>query len=285
MNGTATEIEVILILLGGIALLVGGLVMFITRPWTTSPTKSLEERERQQAKREPQRAKQYSKELFSPDEEEWFIQKFASNIKLVSWGYVTIEAVYLIERHYKWIESLTKDEASIVKKLKFVSVRARVAWCMMCLESVIQKLDAYNEAWVMLLPRLWGFTQVGDCKQSSLWEQVSYFNKYLPIYLKRGAKDWQPTPAEQQVFLNSAPTHPFLQTILREMDEIGYEEFTDHCHVTASDDHIVEIIEVMHQLQLPLPSVEPFWQYECKDFAFGTAFDGTQYSIYVKKQN
>ena len=100
MNGTIAEIQAILILLGAIAFLVC-LVVFIIRQCIDSRKESLEERERKQAK-------PYSKELFSPDEEEWFIQKIASNIDLVSEGYATIEAVNLIEQHYECIESLTK---------------------------------------------------------------------------------------------------------------------------------------------------------------------------------
>ena len=247
-----------------------------------------------------------AEEVFAKDESPWFVEKFclaATHTKYKINGYYYQNLKWL----YESIETLTHEQAEIVKRLMFVSIRGCSAWALMCLEQALQHLDVNNPAWQILLPKLWEITlldnKTNDIARENLVCWVSAARAALAtneeIGKLRGFEDLDDVcksdiyhPSEQD--LEIYKTHfekiqPSIANIVISLLKIGSytilePETPDLNNVerwTAS------IIKEMSNLGLEIPAVEPFIQYEyhltgADYYGLGPAFDGTQYSIYVK---
>lgn len=209
-----------------------------------------------------------------------------------------------LARFYQLIKDLDEKDAQLVKTLKFVSVRGRTAWSICCLENALEKFAIYNDAWEVLLTKMWEHTQfpVGNCTYLEAW---ALFLDYLapggrPDNEFSGFKMQMkytglpmPTQNEYELLQQTLKnTNNCLAAICRGIYETGTERLWGGVYDVGSQnsDATIEIIEVMRQNGISLPSVEPFVGYEYiedynDEFALGPAFDGTQYSKFIKKNN
>jgi len=208
-------------------------------------------------------------------------------------------------RFYNSIKDLDKEDAQVVKSLKFVSVRGRTAWSICCLENALEKFEAYNSAWNVLLTKMWEHTQISknDVPSLEVWKMFMYYlapaikysdfandlqaiiNWYDKEYLIPTQKDFDML---HKAFEN---TNSCLVTICRNIQITGTERLLGGTFDVGSQESYatIEIIKVMRKSGVSLPAVEPFVGYEYiedydDEFALGPAFDGTQYSKFINKK-
>ena len=235
------------------------------------------------------------------------IQKDLLSTRSVS---IKLEKELAIDRFYRNIKGLDEEAAQVVKSLKFVSVRGRTAWSICCLENALEKFAIYNDAWELLLTKMWEHTQLPKDDDSFLeeWAMFLYYlapggrpdNEYnsfvneLQIIKKYSNNKacYIPTQKEydtiHQAFKN---TNSCLIKLCKGVYNTGTERLWGWSPDIGSQNSYatIEIVKVMRQNGISLPSVEPFVGYEYiedydDEFALGPAFDGTQYSKFINKK-
>lgn len=191
-----------------------------------------------------------------------------------------------------------------------ISIRGCVAYGICCFENALEHYNAKGEGWNYLLKKLWWYTELSAAcdprinnslpleRWAGLIGEISpdRIKKY-PTYAEFSApKRWwfeDNVPSEQEYnMLNEAYRHTnsVIDDIYTFLLQVGITDLWCGIGKISLDTLISlqNIIDIMYQNEIPLPSIEPFKQYVFhKDgwdydlHAYGETFDGTQYSKFV----
>lgn len=207
-------------------------------------------------------------------------------------------------------------KADIIDKYDFIgiSIRGRVAYGICCLENALEHYNIQGEGWNLLLKKLWWYMElaadcdpdINNCYPLELWADL--IASIQPDSLKAYAtyKDlaeghWcfeRNIPAEEEYNLLKEAyknSNEVINEICKPLHQLGSCELW--CGIDEVSEstlgYLQEILDIMYERGIPLPSKEPFEQYvfhkkgwEKKGYdddlhAFGEMFDGTQYSKFI----
>ena len=197
------------------------------------------------------------------------------------------------------------------KQFEQISIRGCVAYGICCLENALEHYNINGEGWNFLLKKLWWYTElsaesdpnIDNCLQLERWAYVSCnispnVLKLLSDYHdfvekpKWWFKDNIPTEQEYQLLKSTYEgSNEVIENICSKIYDIGTNELWAGIGKTSPDTlrPLQELIDLMYEHSIPLPSIEPFkqyvfhkkgWDYDLH--GFGETFDGTQYSKFVK---
>ena len=174
----------------------------------------------------------------------------------------------------------------------------------------MEHYNIHGEGWNFLLKKLWWYTELSAASDPSInnclplerwWALIS---ELLPR--RHENKGWDmhefrlqlyfdedlPDSKELEMLLESyQQTNQQINLLVEDVFDIGTNDLWAGIGETSPDTlrPLQELIDLMYDQQIPLPSIEPFkqyvfhkkgWDYDLH--AFGEMFDGTQYSKFVK---
>lgn len=191
-----------------------------------------------------------------------------------------------------------------------ISIRGCVAYGICCLENALEHYNLHGEGWNFLLKKLWWYTELSAALDSTInclpLERWAYLNTNIePGKLESFANYDEFSKAKNWWFIEDMPTikeysmlketyegcNHVINLICKHLHQVGVSDLWAGIGNTSPNTLIPlqELINLMYEQQIPLPSIEPFkqyvfhkpgWDYDLH--AFGEMFDGTQYSKFVK---
>ena len=191
-----------------------------------------------------------------------------------------------------------------------ISIRGCVAYGICCLENALEYYGLKGEGWNFLLRKLWWYTElsaatdptINNCLPLERWWAL--ISELLPRRHENNGWVMQelraqlycdedlPNSIELELLLESyKQTNKQINLIVENVFDVGTNDLWAGIGRTSPDTlrSLQELIDLMYEQQIPLPSIEPFkqyvfhkpgWDYDLH--AFGVMFDGTQYSKFVK---
>ncbi len=196
------------------------------------------------------------------------------------------------------------------RQFKKISIRGCVAYGICCLENALEHYNLQGEGWNFLLRKLWWYTvlpaacdpTINNCLPLERWWAL--ISEIFPKYHKDAGWDMHelrsqlycdediPDSKELELLLESyKQTNNNINLLVKNIFDIGSNDLWAGIGKTSPNTLIPlqELIDLMYEQQIPLPSIEPFkqyvfhkpgWDYDLH--AYGEMFDGTQYSKLVK---
>lgn len=201
------------------------------------------------------------------------------------------------------------------RQFKNISIRGRVAYAICCLENALEFYNIKGAGWNWYLSKLWWYTElptksdpaIDNCYQAERWHSV--IRELSPIYINDPKTSYETLISDTKVFFKEdLPTkseylmlkesfiqsNPVIDEIASKIYLLGCCELW--CAITSYSkstlDYLQNILNIMFQQKIHLPSLEPFeqyvfhkqgWDYDLH--GFGEIFDGTKYSKFIRKCN
>lgn len=191
-----------------------------------------------------------------------------------------------------------------------ISIRGCVAYGICCLENALEHYNIKGEGWNFLLKKLWWYTELSAASDPSInnclpLERWAYLTTMISPYILKEENNYDvfsqkekwwhedniPTEEEYNLLKNTyKDSNGIIDLLCKHLHQVGVCELWGGILKTSPYTlmHLQKLIDVMHEQQIPLPSIEPFKQYvfhkEGWDYdlhGFGEMFDGTQYSKFV----
>lgn len=153
------------------------------------------------------------------------------------------------------------------EEFKDLSIRARVAYGICCLESAINYYNINHFDWTFILDVLWSYTNgnigkwheiMAECSPDSILEDLSYEVKGITII---SIEEYEKL---RTLFMQS---NKVCQDIINIIFNIGTRDLYSSI-VNGSPDtlkYLQQIIEIMKHNNIPLPDVEYFRKYSIHD--------------------
>ncbi len=199
------------------------------------------------------------------------------------------------------------------RQFEKISIRGCVAYGICCLENALEHYNIRGEGWNILLKKLWWYTELSAESDPTInyclplerwWALISELSpKYhrsvgweeKKLMSKLLCDEDIPTVQEREKLLKSyKQSNDIIDRIVLCVYKIGIGDLWagigENSPVTLLN--LQNLIDLMYEQQIPLPSIEPFkqyvfhkpgWDYDLH--AFGEMFDGTQYSKFVNKKS
>ncbi len=200
------------------------------------------------------------------------------------------------------------------RKFKKISIRGCVAYGICCLENALEHYNLQGEGWNFLLRKLWWYTELSaesdptiyNCLQLERWAYLNAniepgnLESFINYDEFSKQKNWwfiedMPTLMEYCILKETYEgSNRVIDLICKHLHQVGVSDLWAGIGKTSPYTlmHLQNLINLMYEQQIPLPSIEPFkqyvfhkpgWDYDLH--AYGEMFDGTQYSKFVKKES
>ena len=202
------------------------------------------------------------------------------------------------------------------KAFEKISIRGCVAYGICCFENALEHYGLQGEGWNFLLKKLWWYTElraycdssIRNCYPLERW--AGLLSQIMPgdlnsvvTYRDFLSEKWwfdDDIPSEKEFALlkeTYKSSNHVIELLCTHLHQIGSNCLWCGVGKTSPDTlrPLQELIDVMYENEIPLPSMEPFKQYvfhkkgwysmDLEDdlHAYGETFDGTQYSKFVRK--
>jgi hypothetical protein len=149
------------------------------------------------------------------------------------------------------------------KEFEKISMRARVAYGICCLENAIKYYNLSHLSWTFILNVLWSYTNknvgrwhelMSECSPDSILEELSFKEKGITHISEN---DYE---ALRLLYSN---VNTVCQNIINSLFNIGtrnlYSSIVNNSPETLI--YLQEIIDIMDQNNIPLPDIKPFMKF------------------------
>lgn len=172
------------------------------------------------------------------------------------------------------------EEKIKAEDFKEISIRARLAYGICCLENALVYYKKDISEWKELLDFLWEFPPITGFLTDWTEKILDYIPHIIIEYLYE--KDFSISEDKYNYYKNlySKTEKPILN-LIDTIDYLGAEELYVGIEKYSPDtlEHVQRILDIMYEHKIPLPDTESFRQFKfdvkpIDDYGWGYPFDG-----------